>query len=195
MRAAALLLVLVFSAATAVGAAPDSPPAEAPRRVLLDLIHEFSNSLCVETPIWLGDAGWSAYLQITIKTALGGKFADNVRGELDRRVAASRKWEAQNGLYDLTSEKNPEGRASAPVEVGAGKVLGIFADFEKRYGPDVMKRYFAAARKWKDDPAVKAHPIGDRVVFYFSLATGQDQVPYFKKLGTNIQRIVLPDKP
>jgi serine/threonine protein kinase len=151
------------------------------------LIHESSNSLCIEAPVWLGDAGWSAYVQIKVKTALGGRFAENVKGQLQRQIAEYHKWESAHGLYDLASEKD--------VYVGEGKVMEIISGFEKKYGPDIMKRYFAAARKWMDDPAVKSHPISDRVVFYFSQATGEDQYPYFKKLGTSVQRIDLPVKP
>ena len=151
------------------------------------LIHESSNSLCIETPVWLGDAGWSAYVQVKVKTALGGKFAENVKGQLQRQIAEYHKWELEHGQYDVTTEKN--------IYVGEGKVLEIISGFEKKYGPDIMKRYFAAARKWKDDPTVKAHPISDRVVLYFSLATGEDQYPYFKKLGAKVQRITLPAKP
>ena len=56
-----------------------------------------------------------------------------------------------------------------------------------------MKRFFAATRKWKDNPAVKGRPDADRIVFYFSLATGEDQYAYFKKLGTKVERIPLPE--
>ncbi len=148
------------------------------------LIHESSNSLSPDTPVWLGDAGWSAYVQIKVRTALGGRFAENVKGQLQRQIAEYHKWESARGLYDLASEKE--------IYVGEGKVMEIISGFEKKYGPDIMKRYFAAVRKWKDDPTVKSHPISDRVVFYFSQATGEDQYPYFKKLGTNVQRINLP---
>jgi len=145
------------------------------------LIHEMSNSLCVEAPVWLGDAGWSAYLQIRVKTNLGGAFAESVAGELDRRIADYQSWERQHGVYDLMSETNHH--------VGGGKVMHIVQRLEQRYGPDIMKRYFAAARRLKSQPVIASRSIQDRVVHYFSLATGEDQLPFFDAYGLRAQHI------
>ena len=162
------------------------------------LCHEFSNSLCSDAgdmPVWLGDAGWSAMVQVKVKTALGGKFAESVKGQVQRQIGDYHKWESAHGLYDISSGYDV-GRGGDPTladTVGEGKVMAIISDFEKRYGADVMKRFFAAMRRWKDDSAVRAHPVADRIVFYFSVATGEDQYAYFKKLGTKVERIPLPE--
>ncbi len=150
------------------------------------MIHEISNSLCVETPVWLGDAGWSAYVQIKIKTALGGKFAESVRGELEKRIQDYQSWEQVNGPYDLTKETNHH--------IGGGKVMAILSALEQKYGKDVMKRYFAAAKQWKDHADVKNTPIVDRVVFYFSKATGEDQIPFFRSFGLDAKPILISEK-
>ena len=100
------------------------------------LCHEFSNSLCSDAgdmPVWLGDAGWSAMVQVKVKTALGGKFAETVKGQIAREIAYYRQWESTHGLYDISSghDVGHGGDPTLADTVGQGKIMAIISEFEE----------------------------------------------------------------
>ena len=145
------------------------------------MIHELANSLCVETPVWLGDGAWSGLVQIRVKNKLGGEFARSVEGKEEQLIAHLRDYEEKHGVYDISSGED--------LSAGRGKLLLIIRELESRYGEGIMPRYFAAARHWKDRPELRDVPPVDRIVFYFSMAAGDELAPYFGRLGTQARPV------
>ncbi len=139
------------------------------------LIHEMANSLCFDTPVWLGDGGFSRVMHSRIRRKLGGETARRGRLGEKRLLRRWREYEEKNGPYDLSSGRN--------YAVGAGKLLYIINELESRHGGNLVRAYFRSARAWQRRLKARGVKPLDRMAFYFSAATGEDLFPYFRDLG------------
>jgi len=169
------------------------------------LVHEFSNSLCVEMTAMGGDAGWSSYVQRKVKRAMGqlGVGLPEYKGPEHQQTTQEihdactekyKKYERDNGIeVDPTDSQDIYGHGGGSAIIS--KWIAIYTHFELTFGDSIMQSYFGLARKAKK--ALSGTPgwekIHDRMVAYFSIVTGEDQAPYFEGMGYRPTRRLAED--
>ncbi|NLW50189.1 MAG: hypothetical protein GXY85_05005 [Candidatus Brocadiaceae bacterium] len=158
-----------------------------PEAVEAVLIHELSNSLCVDAPVWLGDGGFSRIMHSRVRQQLGGEAAERGRREEEQLLQRWRAYEAEHGNYDITTGTN--------YPVGAGKLLNALKELEELHGRDLLARYCRAARQWQAPLRARQVAAIDRMAFYFSIAAGRDLSGFFAARGFPVSRASMAAPP
>jgi hypothetical protein len=98
---------------------------------------------------------------------------------LERQLAKGRKLDPDFTKLDPSAE-------GAPRDLVWGKSYFVFEELERKHGPGAMAKYFKAKRKLV--PADRKGYSMDDCVAVWSMATGEDQFPWFQSLAFDVDR-------
>ena len=125
-------------------------------------------------PLW--NEPIATWLGIKTGQRMGFAEADET---LQRQIAKARRWDPDLDTLDPTAN-------DARRDVIWGKSYFVFEELERKHGPGAMANYFKAKRKLV--PADRKGYSMDDCVAVWSMATGEDQFPWFQSLAFDVDR-------
>jgi hypothetical protein len=140
--------------------------------------HEGTHSWVLPFPEPMWNEGIATYVGILLGRELGlAQEADaSLKGWLDGAL----KLDPDMTKYDIAQGKD------VPHVVGMAKPMWIFEQLRKEK-PDIVARYFQAKRRLMD-PSRRDRYTADDCVAVLSAAMGRDLFPWFRSLGTSVDR-------
>ncbi len=147
------------------------------RYPMIELIgHEAGHSWVLPHPEPVWNEPIATYLGILVGKRMGMPEA---QATLDDQIARGMK-------HDPNMDKIDIGLPNAARDAVWGKTFWIFEQLERKYGPNVIAKYFQAKRRLV--PAThKGYSLDDSVAVW-SAALKSDLFPWFRSLGVNVGR-------
>ncbi|MBC8369681.1 MAG: DUF1080 domain-containing protein [Planctomycetes bacterium] len=152
------------------------------RYPMVELIsHEAGHSwvLPYAEPLW--NEPIATYLGIKVGQRLGMPEADQT---LARAIKNARDLDPEMNALDPLA-------ADAPRNLIWGKSYFVFEELERKYGPGVMAKYFRAKRELLPVGGARNSYTFDECVAVWSVALGEDLVPWFQSLGFSVAAVKL----
>jgi hypothetical protein len=140
------------------------------------IAHELTHSWTGPLPGIIGE-GWASMVGMRAAKALG--YAGDANRE--RRSWQEQMDRAESGgkKLDITLA-DTDRRLFGPCEA---KIMWMIERLESKYGADFMRRFLEVCRALKDRQSPSIH----EVLYYFSLAAGEDLGSAYRKLGIAYQ--------